>query len=55
MKAEMKLMLRTDFLSFARKAILELDGTRFGNDRYMEYLATELRKFVDGKTSRLLK
>jgi hypothetical protein len=54
MKNEMKLMLRNDFLSFARKAILELGGTKLGDDRYLEYLATELMEFVDGTTKRLL-
>jgi predicted phage terminase large subunit-like protein len=54
MKSELKSMVRTDFLSFARKAILELDGTKLGDDRYLEYLATELMEFVDGKTRRLL-
>jgi len=54
MKNEIKSMVRTDFLSFARKAILDLDGTRLGYDRYLEYLATELMEFVDGKTRRLI-
>ena len=54
MKNEVKVMLRNDFLSFARKTILELDGTKLGYDRYLEYLATELMGFVDGKTKRLL-
>jgi predicted phage terminase large subunit-like protein len=54
MKNEVKLMLRNDFLSFAHKAILELSGTKLDNDSYLEYLATELMKFVDGKTKRLL-
>jgi predicted phage terminase large subunit-like protein len=54
MKNELKIMLRSDFLSFARKAILELGGTKLGDDQYLEYLATELMEFVDGKTRRLL-
>jgi predicted phage terminase large subunit-like protein len=54
MKAEIKSIMRRDFLSFARKAILELSGTKVGADRYLEYLATELTEFVDGKTRRLL-
>jgi hypothetical protein len=54
MKNELKSVLRTDFIAFARKAILDLDGTKLGNDRYLEYLAAELIEFVDGKTRRLL-
>jgi hypothetical protein len=54
MRNELKIMLRSDFLSFARKAILELGGTKLGDDQYLEYLATELMEFVDGKTRRLL-
>ena len=54
MKNELKLLMRRDFLSFARKAILELDGTKIGHDRYLDYLATELMEFVGGKTRRLI-
>lgn len=54
MKNEFKQLLRQDFLSFARKALLELDGTKLGDDQYLEYLATELMAFHDGKTRRLL-
>jgi hypothetical protein len=53
-KNELKSMLRHDFLAFASKAIRELDGTRLEDDRYLEYLATELMEFVDGKTPRLI-
>jgi predicted phage terminase large subunit-like protein len=54
MKNEFKSILRNDFLAFARKAILELSGTKLDDDRYLEYLATELMEFVDGKTRRLI-
>ena len=37
-----------------RKAIRELDGTKLGHDPYLEYLATELMEFVDGKRRRLI-
>ena len=54
MKSELKSMLRKDFLAFARKAILELDGSKLGHDPYLEYLATELMEFVDGERRRLI-
>ena len=54
MKNELKSTLHTDFLSFTRKAILDLVGTKLGGDRYLEYLAIELMEFVDGKTRRLI-
>jgi predicted phage terminase large subunit-like protein len=54
MKNELKILFRNDFLSFARKAIRELSGTKVGDDPYLEYLATELRDFIDGDTKRLL-
>ena len=37
MKNEVKSVLRNDFMSFARKAIRELDGTRVGEDYYLLY------------------
>lgn len=54
MKNEIKRVLRTDFLAFARKAIRELDGTLVSDDQYLEYLATYLMAVADGKTKRLL-
>jgi hypothetical protein len=54
MKDELKRLLRTDFLSFSRKAIFEQSGTKLSRDRYLEYLATELTEFIDGNTKRLL-
>ena len=35
MKNELKSMMRKDFLSFARKAILDLGGTKLGDDQYL--------------------
>ena len=54
MRNEIVRLLRTDFLAFARKAIREKDGTVVSKDRYLEYLATELMKVVDGETKRLV-
>jgi predicted phage terminase large subunit-like protein len=54
MKNELKSLMRTDFLAFAHKAILDLDGTKLDDDQYLEYLAAELIEFIDGKTRRLL-
>lgn len=54
MTPELKSILRNDFLAFARKAILELEGTKLDDDPYLEYLATKLTKFLDRKTRRLL-
>ena len=54
MKNELKSLMRTDFLAFAHKAILDLDGTKLDDGQYLEYLATELIECIDGKTRRLL-
>jgi predicted phage terminase large subunit-like protein len=54
MKNEIGSMLRTDFLSFARKAIRRLEGTTLSRDRYLELLASELSAFADGGTKRQL-
>jgi predicted phage terminase large subunit-like protein len=54
MKNEISSMLRTDFLSFARKAIRRLEGTTLSRDRYLELLASELSAFADGATKRQL-
>jgi predicted phage terminase large subunit-like protein len=54
MKNEMLTVLRNDFLSFARKALRELDGTVLSKDRYIEYLTSKLTDFADGGTRRLL-
>jgi predicted phage terminase large subunit-like protein len=54
MDLKLKALLLRDFLSFARKAILELDGTRIGQEPYLRYLADELDHFAEKKTSRLV-
>jgi predicted phage terminase large subunit-like protein len=46
--------LRTNFLSFARKAIREHDGTKLGDQPYLRYLADELNLFADNETHRLI-
>jgi predicted phage terminase large subunit-like protein len=47
-------LLRNDFLSFARKALRELDGTILSEDPYLDYLASELTAFADSEVNRLL-
>lgn len=54
MRNEFRLTLRNDFLSFARKALFDLAGIKVGDEQYLEYLASELMDFVDGKTRREL-
>ena len=52
MNSTLTAMLRANFLSFARKAIRELDGTKFGDDPYLGYLARELELFAEQQTKR---
>src|SRR5690349_7332009 len=54
MRNEIRSVLRTDFLSFARKAILWMEGTTLSRDRYLELLASELSAFANGETKQLL-
>jgi predicted phage terminase large subunit-like protein len=54
MEPEVKALLRSDLLSFARKAILDLDGTRIGYEPYLRYLADELKQFGEGKSCRMI-
>ena len=54
MNPELKALLRRDYLSFARKAILELEGNRIGVEPYLKYLADGLKQFADGETPRLI-
>jgi hypothetical protein len=54
MDPKLKALLVRDFLSFARKAILELDGTAIRSDRYLRYLADELDQFAKEETRRLI-
>ena len=54
MKNNVARIVSTDFLTFARMALRELDGTRISEDRYLELLASRLMDFADGKAKRLL-
>src|ERR1700686_4413718 len=54
MDSKIKALLSRDFLSFARKAILELEGTKIGKESYLKYLAYELDQFANGETRRLI-
>ena len=47
-------LLRGDFLSFARKAIRELEGTKLGDEPYLRFLAGELDEFAEGENCRLI-
>jgi hypothetical protein len=54
MHQKIKALLLCDFLSFARKAISELEGTKIGSDPYLKYLAYELDQFANEDTRRLI-
>ena len=54
MSNQLNEVLRSDFLSFARKALRELDGTIIERAPYVELLATNLENFADGSSPRLL-
>jgi predicted phage terminase large subunit-like protein len=54
MYSALKAVLSQDFLSFARKAIVELDGTKIGDEAYLHYLAAELNRFAEEETRRLI-
>src|SRR5580704_15360483 len=54
MDPRIKAVLSRDFLSFARKAILELEGTKIGTEPYLKYLAYELDQFANEETRRLI-
>jgi hypothetical protein len=54
MDLRIKTLLSRDFLSFARKAISELEGTKIGNEQYLKYLAHELDQFANEATRRLI-
>ena len=43
-------LLRDDFLSFARKALREIEGLTIGREPYLRYLAHELALFAERKT-----
>jgi predicted phage terminase large subunit-like protein len=54
MNRTFKDLLSRDFLSFARKAILQLDGTKISTEPYLKYLAQELDQFANEETRRLI-
>lgn len=54
MTTNIELLLRADFLSFARKALQEIEGVRLGREPYLNCLAHELALFAAGDTIRLL-
>jgi hypothetical protein len=54
MDSTLEALLRQNFLSSARLAIRELEGTRLGQDRYLQYLARELELFADKQINRLI-
>jgi hypothetical protein len=54
MNPTLQALLREKFFSFARKAILELEGTKLGHDPYLRYLARELDLFAGEETHRLI-
>src|SRR5580700_7757979 len=54
MDSRIKTLLSRDFLSFARKAISGLQGTKIGNEPYLKYLAHELNQFANEETCRLI-
>ena len=54
MNNHLRSLLRDDFLSFARKALGEVEGARLGREPYLDFLAYELTLFAAGETIRLL-
>jgi predicted phage terminase large subunit-like protein len=54
MDQKIKALLSQDFLSFARKAISELEGTKIGKEPYLKYLAFELDQFANEEIRRLI-
>jgi predicted phage terminase large subunit-like protein len=54
MNSALQALLRQNFLSFARKAIREFEGTKLGNESYLRYLADELGQFAENETHRLI-
>ena len=54
MRHDLKLLLRSDLLSFARKALAEMNALRMPDDRYLELLASRLAGVVTGDTKRLI-
>ena len=54
MNSKIKALLSRDLLSFARKAVLELEGTKIGAEPYLKYLTHELDRFANEETRRLI-
>jgi predicted phage terminase large subunit-like protein len=54
MEPALKALLSRDFLSFARKAIVELEGTKIGDEPYLKYMADELDQLAQEETRRLI-
>ena len=54
MRENLKRVLRSDLLSFARKAFSEMNGKSMPDDRYLELLAARLADVVTGNTKRLI-
>jgi len=54
MDSTLQAVLRKNFLSFAHKAIRELEGRKLGDDPYLRYLARELELFAENETNRLI-
>jgi len=54
MNDALKALLRRHFLSFARKAIFELQGTKPSDDHYLRHLAFRLDQFVAEESPRLI-
>jgi predicted phage terminase large subunit-like protein len=53
-KHDLKLLLRNDLLSFAKKALREMKAKHMPEDRYLELLASRLAGVVTGNTKRLI-
>jgi predicted phage terminase large subunit-like protein len=54
MTPDIKLLLRNDLLSFAKKAFREMNAQRMPEDRYLELLASRLAGVVTGDSKRLI-
>jgi len=54
MNPTVQALLRRNFLCFACKAIREHQGTKLGDEPYLQYLADELDQFAENKTHRLI-
>jgi predicted phage terminase large subunit-like protein len=54
MRQDLKRLLRSDLLSFARKALTETSGETMPEDRYLELLAGRLADLVTGDSKRLI-